>query len=149
MGYLPWLGQYWFDLLQSAGIIGSFVFTAVTVRRDEKTRRITNRLALTQQHRDIWDRLYTRPELVRITDSKADVSGTTVAPAERLFVELLVLHLSGAFDAMKEGMLVEPEGLRKDIAWFFSLPIPKAVWKEMKSFQDADFVGFVEAFREE
>ena len=35
-------------------------------------------------------------------------------------------------------------GLREDVANFFNLPIPNAVWQEMKIFQDSDFVRFVE-----
>jgi hypothetical protein len=36
-------------------------------------------------------------------------------------------------------------GLREDVASFFSLPIPGAVWEEMKIYQDSDFVRFVES----
>jgi len=38
-------------------------------------------------------------------------------------------------------------GLKKDVREFFSLPIPRAVWNEMKSYQDSDFVRFVEEAR--
>jgi hypothetical protein len=40
------------------------------------------------------------------------------------------------------------EALRKDIRWFFSLPVPKAVWEETKLRQDAGFVRFVEKIME-
>lgn len=41
-------------------------------------------------------------------------------------------------------MFVKLEGMQKDIKAFFSLPIPKAVWEQVKPFQDEDFVEFVE-----
>jgi hypothetical protein len=45
---------------------------------------------------------------------------------------------------MRSGFFQKPEGLRKDIERFFSLPIPQAVWARVKSLQDAPFVKFVE-----
>jgi hypothetical protein len=44
-------------------------------------------------------------------------------------------------------MLEPNEGLRQDIRWFFSLPIPKAVWEKIKERQDTKFAKFVEACR--
>jgi hypothetical protein len=37
------------------------------------------------------------------------------------------------------------EGLRRDIAQFFSLPIPKSVWGKTKPFQNDDFAKFIES----
>ena len=51
---LKWLEDNWFSLLQSIGIISGFVFTALTLRRDTKSRKRTEVLALTQQHRELW-----------------------------------------------------------------------------------------------
>jgi hypothetical protein len=35
--------------------------------------------------------------------------------------------------------------LRRDVAQFFSLPIPRAVWEKTKVTQNDDFVAFVES----
>lgn len=37
--------------------------------------------------------------------------------------------------------------MRRDVAWFFSLPIPKAVWEKLKPLQDEEFVAYVEECR--
>lgn len=37
--------------------------------------------------------------------------------------------------------------MRWDVAWFFSLPIPKAVWEKLKPLQDEEFVAYVEECR--
>ena len=37
-----------------------------------------------------------------------------------------------------------PEGLRQDVKSLFSLRIPNAVWEKMKTFQDREFVRFVD-----
>ena len=48
------------------------------------------------------------------------------------------------YRATKLGMYPHLEGLRRDVREFYSLPIPSQVWERMKSFQDRDFVSFVE-----
>src|SRR5262245_45305825 len=132
MVFFDWLEGNWFTLLQSAGIAGSLVFTAISLRIDARVRRVGNLLALTDQHREIWLQLYRRPELARVLDARADLTNKPVTQHEELFVSLLVLHLNSAYHAIQAGMFLSPEGLGEDIRMFFSLPIPKAVWEEMK-----------------
>ena len=57
----------------------------------------------------------------------------------------LILHLASSFEARKHGMYFVENGLREDVANFFNLPIPAAVWQEMKIYQDYDFISFVES----
>ena len=147
MGFFQWLAQNIFTIFQSAGIIGGLLFTAVNLRVDAQARRIGNLIAMTQHHQNIWTHLYTRPELVRVLDKTADLKSTPVTDWEELFVNLLILHLNSAYHAMQAKMFVKQEGLQRDIQMFFSLPIPRSVWESAKSFQDADFVKFVEANR--
>jgi hypothetical protein len=144
MGFLHWVEQNWFSFLQSAGIIGGLLFTAVTLRTDAQARRIGNLIAITQHQREIWTHIYTRPDLARVLDKSADLKAAPVTEAEELFVNFLILHLNSAYHAMQAGMFIKPEGLQRDIRIFFSLPIPKAVWNSAKLFQDEHFVRFVE-----
>ena len=44
-------------------------------------------------------------------------------------------------------MTIKPEGLRRDVASFFSLPIPLLVWERLKIAQNDRFVAYVEACR--
>ena len=139
-----WFEGNWFVLLQSAGIIGSLLFTAFTIRSDLKERRIANLFALTQNHRDIWENLFSLPELARVLDPSPDLNHVPITAPERLFVLLIILHLNAAFRAFESGLLKKPEELQRDVHTLFSLPIPYTVWQRMKEFQDADFVRFVE-----
>lgn len=144
-----WFAQNWFVLLQSVGIVGSLLFTAVALREDTKTRRVANLITITGHHREIWTQLYRRPELARVLDPHVVVQREPVRVEEALFINLLILHLRSVFHAIRQGLYLKPEGLRKDIAWFFSLPIPKAVWEKNKALQDEAFVAFLETARHE
>ena len=147
MGFFQWAAQNWFSLFESAGIIGGLLFTAITVHADAQARRIGNLITLTQHHEEIWTHLYTRPELARVLDQTVNLKLALVTDEEKLFVNLLILHLNSAYHAMRVGMFIKPEGLQRDIQMFFSLPIPKTVWETTKQFQDEDFVRFVETNR--
>jgi hypothetical protein len=144
MGVADWISQHWLDVLQSIGIISGFWFTAHTIRKEGVARQIGNLLTITQQHHSIWKELYDRPHLSRILDSSASLEAVPITHEEKLFVTMLVIHLDGVHRAMKAKMFIKLEGLRKDIENFFSLPIPRAVWKDLKPLQDRDFVNFIE-----
>jgi hypothetical protein len=147
MGFWDWVWHNWFTFLQSIGIVGGLVFTGVSLRIDAKVRQVGNLLTVTQHHREIWSNLYQRPELSRVLDPGADIEGQPVSTAEELLVLMVILHLSGVYEARKDGMLVSLEGLQKDVQEFFNLPLPGAVWTKFKGMQNVDFVRFVEAAR--
>jgi len=120
------------------------VFTGLALRWDVKSRRIGNLINLTDAHREIWSQLYCTPKLARVLDPNANLEETPISETERLFVTLLILHLSSVYHALEEGLSVRPDRLRQDIMELFSMPIPRAVWEEIKPFQDCEFVWFVE-----
>lgn len=140
-----WILDNWFTLLQSTGIVGSLLFTAYTIRQDNRSQRVANLLTVTQHHRDIWSEAYQRPDLHRVLADSINVDREPVTPAEELFVRLLILHLSGVFLAGDNRELFGIQGLQADVQWFFSLPVPTTVWNKFRRFQDAKFVAFVEA----
>jgi len=142
---LQWIGEHWFDLLQTVGIVGGLLFTAYTIRKDDQSRKIANLIAIKQQYRDIWQEFYNRPQLGRVLKKGVDLTTQPISPEESLFVRLLILHLDSVHRAMKADMFVSLEGLQADIREFFSSPITKAVWEKMRPLQDLDFVCFVEA----
>jgi hypothetical protein len=43
---LQWVGEHWFDLLQTAGIVGGLLFIAYTTRKDDRSRKIANLIAI-------------------------------------------------------------------------------------------------------
>jgi hypothetical protein len=140
-----WFSKNWFVLLQTAGIVGSLLFTGISLRRDAKGRKITNLIDLTANHRDLWSEFSRRPELKRVLDPKADTTNQSPTDAEKIFVTLIVVHLNSVYHALDDALTVTPEGIREDVRSLFSLPIPRAVWDEIKTLQDKEFVRFIEA----
>ena len=137
-----WFTEHWFDLLQSVGIIGSFLLAAYTTWKDAKARRIGNSIAINDQHRKIWKDIYEHPELARALDIEADAKDISIG--EEMFITTIIAHLSTVFRAMKHGEFVTLEGLQNDVREFFTLPIPRVVWEKLKPFQDVSFSNFVE-----
>jgi Family of unknown function (DUF6082) len=144
MQVVGWSGPNWFGIVQTVIVAGALLLIALGLFLEARARRVGNLIQLTQAHRDLWERMYSQPELSRILDPDAAPEDMPIRPEEEVFVIFLILHLSGTFYAMRSGFFKRPEGLRKDIERFFSLPIPRAVWTKVKSLQDAPFVRFVE-----
>jgi hypothetical protein len=142
-----WLSQNWFELFSAVGIISSLWFTAVSHRSETKTRRVANLLTITANHREIWTAFLENEKLARVRDAGADTAKQPVTEAEKIFVTFVILHMSSVFHAMSDQLVVKVEGLRRDIAQFFSLPIPREVWEKIKVLQNDDFVAFVESCR--
>ena len=142
-----WASQNWFNLFSAIGIIAGLLFTAHSLRSETKTRRIANLLTITASHREIWKEWLNNPNLGRVRDAGADTARQPVTDAEQVFVTSVILHMSSVFHAMSDQLVVKVEGLRRDIAQFFSLPIPREVWEKIKVLQNDDFVTFVESCR--
>ena len=139
-----WITENWFVLLQSAGIIGSLLFTAVSLKRNTATQKVETWFRITSHHRDLWMEILERPELARIRETESRLKVYPLTEPERRFVQLLIHQLAATYVAIQAGVISEPAGLRNDIAQFFSFPVPKAVWDQAKQFQESQFVGFVE-----
>lgn len=139
-----WLMQHGHSLLESAGIIGGLIFTGVGLHRDSKARRIENMISLVAQHRDLWRQASGDAKIAAIFDSQRDALRVPPTPAERDFLCSVILYLSTVYRAVKLDELLRPAGMEKDIRDFFSLPIPRDVWRDLRAYQDPDFVAFVE-----
>jgi hypothetical protein len=147
MGFSRWVAENWFELLQSAGIIASLLFTTRSLRSETKMRRVGNLLAITESHRKLWTEFYRHPDLNRVLNEQANLRQQEISREEEIFVNLVILHINSVFYAHKMGLVFKLEGLRRDIAWFFSLPIPRMLWEKSKVLQNDDFVAFVEMCR--
>lgn len=141
---LSWVGSHTFDLISALGIITGLGFTTASFREDIRSRRLSNLVTLTQQHRDIWKESQSNPNLARVRDPKADLYTKPVTSDEAQFVMLLMFHLYCWYRAIREGEVSALEGLEKDIQTFFSRPIARQVWGERQSYFDADFRAFVD-----
>lgn len=147
MGIQGWLAENLFNLLSAIGVIGSLIFTAISLRSETKTRRVANLLAITANHREIWKVFLNDAKLLRVTDALADTSKQPVTQLERAFITFVIMHMSSVFYALSDQLVVKVEGFRRDIAQFLSLPIPREVWESIKVLQNDDFVAFVESCR--
>lgn len=142
---LHWLGDNAFALLNAIGVVGGLLFTGFSLHSEARTRRIANLLSLTEGHREIWKQLLANPALRRVLDPTADLDRSPLTLDEEVFVNFVIQHLNVTFHALRDDLTIKPEGLRRDVWWFFSLPIPTAVWQQAKVLQNDQFVAFVEA----
>ncbi len=93
-------------------------------------------------------RVAENPKLHRVIDPKANLAEIPVTEAERVVVVFLVAHINTCLKFSKSGMLIPVEQLKKDVRELFSLPIPMAVWKELRNYQDRDGYLSRMSFRE-
>ena len=140
-----WLSENWFNLFSTIGIVGSLWIAIVSLRSETKTRRISNLFTITTSHLEIRREFVRNPELARVTDPAADLSKQPITPAEESFVNLVISHTGSVYEALKDELLTKQEGLHRDIAQFFSLPIPNAVWTKTKLLQNRDFAAFIDS----
>ena len=145
MGIGAWIFDNVFNLLTAAVALGSLWFTALAFRSETRTRRIANLLTITANHREVWQEFLGNPELSRIRNSSVDISKHPITEAETIFVTMVTHHVNSVYYTMSDQLIIKVEGLRRDIAQFFSLPIPRQVWEKIKVFQNDDFVAFVES----
>ena len=142
---VEWLAQNWFTVLSSVGIVGSLLFTAVSLHSETKTRRVANLLAVTANYCTIWKEFINQPNLARVMDARANLEQEPVTPAEEMFVNMVIHHISTTYYAMHDELLMRLEGLRRDIKQFFSLPVPNAVWTKTKLLQNQGFAAFIDS----
>jgi len=102
-------------------------------------------LTMTRNHRELWTEYLSNEKLVRVRDAAVDLEKLPVTDAEQVFVTLVIVHTSTAYYGMNHRLVVKYEVMHRDIADFFSRPIPKKVWEGAKRFQNEDFVRFIEA----
>ena len=149
MENLRWAAENWFVLLSAVGIAGGLFFDGVARRAETKTSRIANQISLVAAHRSIWQEFLKGRPSSRILDSHVDTAKTPITRDEEIFINLVIQHLDSVFYAMQDRLTINPEGLRRDIRSFFSLPITAAVWEKLKPYQNREFVEFVEAARKQ
>jgi hypothetical protein len=145
MEVLGWIGVHWFDLLQTASIVVGLFATAYSIRAETRERRIQNLFTLTEAHRDLWTKLYDKPELARVLKDDVDLLKSPISREEEIFVHLLILHLGAWFKARSLGSDLDDDAVSADIRQFFSHPVTREVWEKSKSFQDRAFASFVDA----
>jgi len=134
----------WFDLLQSAFIVGGFILSFFATRNDVRSRKVEYLLLINQSHREIWSKTYSNPELLRIRKNKIDLKSNPITAAEHRMVKEVIIHIYAVYEAIQNEQLDKGE-MENDIADFLRLPIPNLVWQEVKVYHDKRFVAYMDA----
>jgi hypothetical protein len=140
-----WIKENWFSLVQSVGIVAGLWFTAWSLHRTGRDQRSANRLALAQHHRELWSDPQRRPELKRVLDAEVDLVTAPVSVAEREFLIEVVYHFNTCWELGRNDGLVSLKALRLDAESFFSLPMPRLIWRETRQGRDPAFVAFIDS----
>jgi hypothetical protein len=145
-------GQFdWNNFLQDIGVIGSLLLSSagfglavITFRRDIKARRFSNRIAITENHRELSIFEISREDLSRIREIDIDLTKHPLRNVEAGFLWQRILHLSCCFQGIKTGEFEKPDELERNIQTFFARPLSRIVWEKAKAFQSEQFVAFVD-----
>lgn len=141
----PFIVDQWFNVAQTLGIIANSFLLAFAMLESARTRRYSNHLSLATQHRDLWEELSRRPELGRILEREVDLENAPIAVPEEEFLRLVILHFHTGWEIGVRDSMMTKEAFRLDVRDFFSLPIPRAVWRNTRKARDPRFVRFVES----
>ena len=138
------------DLIQTIGIGASLLISIIIFLISVKNSKVQTLFSVNQAHREVWGRIFETPVLSRVFLRNVDLDKEPVTEEERTFMIMLILHGSVCRFAIKNKTIYSIEGMKADWIDILSYPIPAAVWKEVRNYQDRHFVSFIEdALREE
>jgi hypothetical protein len=142
--FLSWASNNWFNLIQTVGIMGSLWMTAAAANREAKSREVENLIALKNQHDELWSRVLEKPEFERIFRRDESVAEAEPTFTESTFIGIVFVHFQTGWKLASKGAIITRSELASDMRDFFSLPLPRSVWKKTRAFRDPEFVRFVE-----
>jgi len=143
-GFSGWVDGNWFNLIQTAGVIGTLLFAGLGLHREASAKEIQNLLTLAEHHRDLWSKISGNKDLVRIFKADADVEQNPPTIAESEFLNLVLVHFETGWSVANAGGITTLLDMQLDVRGFFSLPLPRAVWEKTKKYRNQRFVRFVE-----
>ncbi len=136
-----WIAGNWFDFLQTVAIVTGLFATVHNIRADRRERMVNTQFMIAAGHREIWSRLADNPNLSRVLSREADLSEKPVTLEEELLVQFLILHLRATFKARRAKMDFADDRIALDTRYFFTLPIPRAVWEKSRALSACDEIG--------
>ncbi len=134
--------ENWFDLLQTVFIVVGFVLTYCANRSDVRSGKVDHLLSLSQSYREIWNKTYSQPELLRIRELDVDLEKHPITEAEKRMVKETILHIYTIYVAIENKQLDKGE-MSKDISDYLRLPIPNAIWQEGQRYYPKRFTKFI------
>lgn len=137
-------------VIQSGGILVGILVGVISMwigirsnRAAGRAASVTTLLTLTGSHREVWRQFADRPELQHALEW--DARPEEMTEDEQQWLRELILHISASFEAERLGSLPRLEGLDADIRQLLSKPLPRAVWRQMRPYQNRAFVDYVES----
>ncbi len=150
-GFSPWVEANWFNLIQTVGIVGGLWMNAEASNREAKSRNrdakakeVDNILTLAEHHGNLWSQIEENPRLQRVLSRRVDASKNPVTLTEEVFINKAFVQYLTGWRIVEIGGITTLKELTLDVRWFFTLPLPRAVWEESKGFKNPDFVRFVD-----
>ena len=172
MGSLSsWVDSH-FNLVQTIGIMGGLLTSAAALflnavasnreakarnaeakarleeaesgRRESKAKEVENLLTNVSQQRDLWTNAYMRPELVRLFQDNVDLSKKPISVVEKECLNQILVQYQVTWCMAEAGGIVTLDVLARDAGDFFSRPLPRAVWEDVKGVINPRFVEFME-----
>lgn len=138
-----WTVEYSGLLIAAFSAAGGLLFNAVSTRANTHALQVQNLIALAAAHREIWRIPLENRELRRCLQSTV-LGDLTPTFEETVFVRFVVHQLYASFRARSYGMYSYEAGLAADIKQFFSKPIPRAIWLDLRRFQEKAFIAFID-----
>jgi hypothetical protein len=136
-------------IVQSAGILAGILVGATSMwigvrssRTAGRVARVNTLLTITVNHREIWRQFSSRRELRHALDWNAQPDQMT--EDEQQWLRELILHLAASFEAERLGVLPPMEGLDADVRQLMSKPLPHAVWRQLRPYQNSAFASYIE-----
>jgi hypothetical protein len=114
------------------------------LRSSERATKGSTVLALAAGNREIWNQLIANPKLQNV--NRLQISADEkLRDEERRFVMEVINHGAVSFELAQMGSVNSQQGFRRDVYDTLKRPVFKAVWNEVKIFQNADFVTFIDS----
>lgn len=140
------------DDAKTLGIIGGLIVSSIALFlnffstiRSTRGRKISNYQEIIKSHRDIWKLTLQDPTSYgRLFEPDVDIIKSPITHQERLFSQLLFLHMTAAYTFLKYSHMQPIEKLEMDFYEVLLAPIPRLVWAESRKYYNSDFRCFVE-----
>lgn len=142
-GVAGWLETNWFNLVQTVALLLGLIFTGLGFARDSRSRRLSNLLALKEEHRELWSTIHDKPELARVLEPELDLVGSPMTNQEEVFLRQMIVHFAVAWELARDGMPLDMAAFQHDAREVFSLPLPKLAWERAFKAQDPRFANFI------
>jgi hypothetical protein len=133
----------WFNIVQTISIVLGLVFAGLSLRKDNRGRRLANLLSLKAEHRELWNVIHDKPEFARILKSEVDLATEAMTPQEEIFLRQMIVHFAVSWELLRDGTPFDIGAFRRDAGHIFSLPLPNLAWQRALAAQNPEFARFI------